>query len=161
VSTIKQKRVFQKVVENGSPVSTAMVEVGYSKNTAVDPGKVTRSKGWQQLMDAHLPDRLLAKKHREGLEATTKKPHLIDRDDKGRPVYEYIPEEDYSTRHKYLDSAYKLKKRYPKEETGVPNNNLVVIVMPSEIMKKHGIRSYEEDGQKLPKTISDKQNEDV
>src|SRR3990167_6024130 len=137
----------------------ALLSANYSPSYARS-GQIKGTAGWNELMEKNLPDNLLARKHREGLNAVVKKPQLVDRDDKGRPVYEYIPEEDYSTRHKYLDTAYKLKRRYPKEETGVPNNNLVVIVMPSEIMKKHGIRSYEEDGQKLPKTISDKQNED-
>lgn len=114
--TIKQKRAFNKVVENGGNVSQAMLAADYSPATAKTPQKLTESDGWKELMDQHLPDKLLAKVHKEGLHATTKKPHLVDRDDKGRPVYEYIPEDDYSTRHRYLETAYKLKAKYPEEK---------------------------------------------
>lgn len=115
--TIRQKKAFAKTLENGGVVSTAMLEADYSRAMAKNPQKLTESKGWKELMDKHLPDNLLAKKHREGLEAVTNKPHLVDRDDKGRPVYEYMPEDDYSTRHKYLDSAYKLKGSYAPEKS--------------------------------------------
>jgi hypothetical protein len=77
---------------------------------------LTKAKGWQELITKYIPDKDLIKVHKEGLGATTKKPHLIDRDDKGRPIYDYIPEEDFSVRHKYLDTAYKLKGKYAPEK---------------------------------------------
>jgi len=52
----------------------------------------------------------------EGLQATSKKPHLVDRDEKGKPVYEYTDEEDYSVRHKYLETGLKLKSKFPNEK---------------------------------------------
>src|SRR3990167_5508000 len=141
MATIKQKRAAKKILENPSlPISRVMREVGYKENTAVDPGNLTRSKGWEELMEKNLPDKLLAKVHLEGLKATEKKPHLIDRDDKGRPVYEYIKEDDFSTRHKYLDSAYKLKKKYPKEGELSEGNKIQinVIFVDKELAKRYG-----------------------
>lgn len=133
MSTIKQRKAFNKVMKSdGISVSKAMVDVGYSPATANRPAVLTRSKGWEELMEKHLPDKLLSKKHREGLEATIKKPYLVDRDDKGRPIYEYISEEDFSTRHKYLDSAYKLKGRY-KDEEGSKNWNVIIDKMRVEL----------------------------
>ena|SRR3990167_3719072 len=125
--TFKQKKAF-KAVLNGSTITKAMVRAGYSKTTASTTGKLTNTKGWHELMDENFPDELLAKKHKEGLNATIKKPHLIDRDNKGKPIYEYKREEDFSTRHKYLDSAYKLKNRYPKDGDGVEQLKSVVAV---------------------------------
>lgn len=110
------KQVFEKVLESKGEkaVSVAMREAGYPETTAKNPQQVTRSKTWEKLMEKYLPDTLLIKTHKEGLKATTKKPHLIDRDDKGRPVYEYVPEDDYSVRHKYLETAYKIKNKIPQ-----------------------------------------------
>jgi hypothetical protein len=70
----------------------------------------------KSLADA-FPEKDLIKVHKEGLAATTLKPHLVDRDDKGRPVYEYMLEDDYAVRHKYLDTAYKLKGAYAPEKS--------------------------------------------
>lgn len=58
----------------------------------------------------------LALVHKEGLSATTKKPHLVGRDAKGAPVLEYVDEADYAVRHKYLDTAYKLRGSYAPEK---------------------------------------------
>lgn len=113
MATIRQKKAFDKTLENGGNVSKAMSKSGYSKAMAKNPQKLTQSKGWQELMDKHLPDDLLAKVHREGLEA-------------GKTVYknnvttgemeEVGFEPDFSVRHKYLDSAYKLKGSYAPEK---------------------------------------------
>ena|SRR3990167_4488906 len=117
MATIKQEQAFENIVENGGNVSKGMRDAGYSGKTAKTPQKLTESKGWEQLVEENLPDSVLAKVHKEGLKATTKKPHLIDRDDKGRPVYEYIPEEDFSVRHRYLETAYKLKNKIVEHTT--------------------------------------------
>lgn len=136
MSTIKQKIAFKKVV-NGSPLNKAMREVGYAKSTSLRTNKLTRTKGWEELMEQHLPDKLLAKKHKEGLDSTKKEPQIIGRDSKGAPVYEYVSEVDYSTRHKYLDSAYKLKRRFA--ETNIQNNQINVVFLPMELMNKHNV----------------------
>lgn len=53
MATIKQKKAFQKIVENGGNISKAMKEVGYSKNTAKTPQKLTTSKGFKALCDEY------------------------------------------------------------------------------------------------------------
>ena len=128
--TLKQKRAFAEVGVNGGNISKAMVVAGYSREVAKRTDKLTRTKGWQELMQEHFPDRLLAKKHKDGLDATMRRPHLIDRYDKGRPVYEYVKEDDFSTRHKYLDSAYKLKGLY------APEKHIVGTVSLTELFEK-------------------------
>ena len=41
MATIKQKRAFAKILENGGKVSKAMREVGYTTATAHTPHKLT------------------------------------------------------------------------------------------------------------------------
>lgn len=122
MATIKQKKAIAKIAENHGNVSKAMLEVGYSPNTAKKPQNLTESKGFQELVEKYLPDNLLVKVHKEGLKATSKKPHLVDRDDKGRPVYEYVGEADYATRHRYLETAYKLKGKVKDGGTAIQLN---------------------------------------
>ena len=137
MATIKQKKAFKEVVNGGSTLSGAMIRAGYSLSTSKRTDKLTNTKGWQELLNEFLPDSILAKKHREGLEATTKRPQIIDRDSRGQPIYEYIKETDYSTRHKYLETAYKLKKRF---EVGI-NVDKAVFVIPSDFIDKHNVRT--------------------
>ena len=51
MSTIKQKIVLEKIVENGGNISQAMLEVGYSPNTAKTPQKLTESIGFIELCE--------------------------------------------------------------------------------------------------------------
>lgn len=116
--TTRQKKAFDNMLENGSNKGKALVDAGYSKNTAIAPTKVTESAGWIQLMEEHLADEKLAKVHNEGLEATRKS---------GK---EEVP--DYAIRHKYLDTAYKIKNKFPKEkETSIQINM-------AQILDKYG-----------------------
>lgn len=111
--TIRQREAINKIVESHGKISVskAMRDSGYSDKTAKNPKNLTESNAWDNLVEKFLPDKDLVKVHKEGLKATTRRPHLIDRDDKGRPIYDYVKEDDFPTRHKYLDTAYKLKKR--------------------------------------------------
>ena len=60
MATIKQKRAFDKVVENGGNVSRAMIEANYSPATAKTPQKLTESIGYQELCEEYgLTDGLL------------------------------------------------------------------------------------------------------
>ena len=107
MATIKQQRAVKNLVGNGGNVTKAMIDANYSLNTANTPQKLTESKGFQELWDKVIPDELLTEVHREGLEA-------VD------PRWN---EPDYSTRHKYLDTAYKLKGSYAPEKSVSLNIN--------------------------------------
>ena len=99
MATIKQKKAFKNVVENGGNITKAMKDAEYSKNTANTPQKLTESVGWKELMDTYLPDELLAKKHKELLNKTDKEGYLDTNAVKGG-----------------LDMAYKLKGSYAPEK---------------------------------------------
>lgn len=107
--TIKQQLAFQRVLK-GESISKAMKEVGFSSKTKTDV--LTRTKGWQELVDRHLPDEELVKVHSEGLKATTRN---------GEP--------DYSTRHKFLETAYKLKQRFTHLQGDLANVNINIFTV--------------------------------
>ena len=111
--TVKQNLALEKMVENGGIVSQAMREVGYSFNTAKTPQKLTKSKGWHELLDKFFPDELLAFTHKEGLRAM-----------KRYGKYDY--EDDYAIRFKYLELMYKLKDKYPPQKTFILQTKLEI-----------------------------------
>ena len=100
MATVKQKRAIAKLVENGGNVSRAMMDAGYSPATAKTPQKLTESEAYKSIAE-QIPDDLLVKVHLQGLNAKS---------------FRYSPEgelmqlDDFATRHKYLESGYKLKK---------------------------------------------------
>jgi len=98
--TIKQKKALERVLENHGNVSKSMREAGYSPNTAKNPKLLTDSIGWNDMLREYLPDELLMKVQVEGLNATTIKSSFSEPDKEVK---------DFSVRHKYLDTAYKLK----------------------------------------------------
>lgn len=65
MATIKQKKAFDKIVENRGNVSKAMREVGYDATTAKNPRNLTESKGFKELMNSILPDADVLKRHKE------------------------------------------------------------------------------------------------
>ena len=102
--TIKQKTVAKDILENtGKPVSQAMLDAGYAPSTAKNPDELTDSKGWQELMNKHLPDDKLLTKHEEALEATKWNDFTGER------------EEDHMVRLKAVDLGYKLKRKLGPE----------------------------------------------
>jgi len=70
-ASVKARKAFDIMVENGGVVSTAMIEAGYSPATAKTPQKLTQSKAWQELMAEYLPDHEIAEKHKQLLNSTT------------------------------------------------------------------------------------------
>lgn len=100
MATLKQKRAIRNLVENGGVVSRAMIDAGYSPQTAKVPQKLTESKAFKTIAE-QIPDDLLVKVHLEGLNA---------KQFKHSPEGELMQLDDFATRHKYLDSAYKIKK---------------------------------------------------
>lgn len=87
--TIKQRRAFELVVDNGGNVSRAMRDAGYSPMTAQDPKKLTESVGWHEILGDKLSDEKLLRKHNQLLNAKSETVQLGA-----------------------LDIGYKLKARY-------------------------------------------------
>lgn len=120
--TLKQKTAAKKALENGGKISTAMREAGYSPATAKTPQKLTQSKAWEEILEKYFPDSLLLDKGLEGLDATraSNAAILVQQDGTTIKAEEQglIEVPDYQTRHKYLETALKLKKRLGVEANG-------------------------------------------
>lgn len=116
MATERQKKAIKLVVENRGNVSKSMRQAGYTDKTAKNPKNLTESDAWKEIMEKALPDKLLSKVHKEGLSATRKEQKIVGRDDEGKVEYDLVDVEDYSTRHRYLESAYKLKGKFAPEK---------------------------------------------
>lgn len=99
--TLRQKKA-SKLVENGSTLKEVMLKAGYSPNTAIAPTKLTKSKGWIELMDKYLPDDEILEVHKKALHATKIHGSLTEPD---REV------EDIPTQLKAVELGYKVKRR--------------------------------------------------
>ena len=98
--TIRQKKLAQRLVENGGKsVSASMREVGYSDAYAKNPNKIIQSRTWQELMDEYLPDDLIAEKHKALLTKT-----------------DALGEIDVNAVKAGVDMGYKVKKKYELPE---------------------------------------------
>lgn len=106
MATLKQRKALANLAENGGNKYRAMLDAGYSHETAKSPQKLTKSKGFNELLEEYLPDELLQKVHLEGLMAD-------------KHMGEAGTVEDHPTRHKFLDTAYKLKGAYAAEKLEV------------------------------------------
>lgn len=132
--TTKQKLAASKLVENGGNIGGAMVAAGYSPATAKTPKKLTKSKGWSELMKEVLPDDSLVHIHSLLLNSykieirvfpntesdliirkvvrqiTGSKVLLIERTEKNTVCHIALP--DNLARLRALEMAYKVKNRY-------------------------------------------------
>ena len=115
------KKAFTNIVENRRTEKQALLDAGYTMSTAIKPTQVKKTKSWQILMDRYMPDDKLAKVHNEGLEATIKRYKNNVTTGKVECVGE---EPDHAIRHKYLDTAYKIKGRYADNPQGITFNTI-------------------------------------
>jgi len=99
--TIKQELTFAAMlnaIENGEGfnLKDLMIKSGYSKNTAVNPGKnLIKKEGWQQLM-AQINDEIILAK-----------------------IYEVLFAGDKDSTLKAADMLLKLKDKYPAQKSKV------------------------------------------
>ena len=116
--TIKQRKTFKKALENGGIVSKAAKGI-YSDAMAKNPQKITKTKGWEILLEENIPDKLLTEKHKELLNAKVKTRQTI----KGDLTWEE-EKMDSQAVAKGLDMGYKLKGRYAPDKKQTVSLNL-------------------------------------
>lgn len=136
--TMKQKRVAKEILENpGKPLGRVMVEAGYSPATAQNPTDLTKSKGWEELMEEYLPDEKLQQVHREGLEATKIISANITYGDADGKTNDFIDVPDYAVRKQYLELGYKVKNKIKDkvELTGDKDNPLAFTIVEDTHLK--------------------------
>lgn len=107
MATQRQKKAIANLLENGGIVSKAMLDAGYTAATSKTPQKLTDSVAFRSMAD-RIPDDLLEKVHLDGLKA---------KQFRYSPEGELIQTDDFPTRHKYMDSAYKLKGSYAPDKS--------------------------------------------
>lgn len=135
--TIKQKAAVKNIIENHGNISKGMRDAGYTEATAKNPKNLTKSQVWEQLLEEHLPDELLRGVLEDGLKADKVISAVIVGSKANENTNDFIEVPDHPTRHKYLDTALKLKKKYPAEKTilaGDPDEPLQIEI----IEEKHG-----------------------
>lgn len=112
MASLRQVRVAKKLASNSRmSMSQAMLEAGYSKNTAVKPSQLLKSNSFKSLLDKYLPDDLIL--------------GSLEEDIKLKP----------QNRVKELELAMKAKKiigSNPFEETGKDIIGLVGIVVKKD-----------------------------
>ena len=98
---LKEKLLVKKIKANPLvPIKTHLKELGYSSNVQNQPNTITNRPSFIELMNqSGITDEKLSNKLDEGLEATK----LV--------IYgsEVIEPPDHNSRHKYLETALKLK----------------------------------------------------
>lgn len=113
--TEMQKRAARNMMGNGGKVAAAMREAGYSAAMIKNSGKLLASEGFRSFFEENLPDNLLVQIHLEGLVATDKVPIVSYRpvgtgkNKKTKKEITYVHNPNFSARHKFLESAYKIK----------------------------------------------------
>lgn len=117
MATTRVKKAI-KNIGNSRTEEEALVKAGFTKSYARS-GQIKKTKGWQEIMEKNLPDKLLMEKHRELLEVPKKIRHFK----KGELEDEY-EELDSAAISKGLDMAYKLKGRYAPEKSVNLNLNV-------------------------------------
>lgn len=117
MATTKQKKAIANLVETRGNVSRAMIQAGYDETTAKNPKNLTESKAYKQFAD-EIPDRLLLEVHLEGLKATRQQGvgGMVLNVEKKEFGHSEIEVPDYAVRHKYLESAYKIKGSFAPEK---------------------------------------------
>jgi hypothetical protein len=134
MATLRVEKLAKKVLHDNVGVSKAMIAVGYAPSSARTPQRVTKTKGFQELMQKYLPDKHLQEKHREFLDA----PRQIRTYKKGDMVSETIETDPSAVRA--LDMAYKLKGRYSSEEV----NKTLIINISAESANRYGVTPIHE-----------------
>lgn len=129
--TKKQRGFVKDYIKTG--VGSLAVKENYDVVTdetarAIASENLTKPHIVKAIQDA-LPDDLLAKVHLEGLSATKRSGTggmllKLSGDGVGEMGHTDIEEPDYAVRHKYLDSAYKLKGSYAPDKSMALNVNV-------------------------------------
>lgn len=132
MSTLRQQIALAKMSENGGKMGAAMLEAGYSAQTAKTPTKLTRSKGWQALMEKHFPDAGLALLHKQLL---AKREVLIVSDGAQSGSHLEWTGQPHTDALKALETAYKIKGRYLEAENPpqTTHQTLIIINPPANV----------------------------
>lgn len=119
--SMKQTKAIEYALENGGNISQAMLKAGYSPATAKTPQKLTQSQAFQRAMEkAGISEAKLAERLNEGLDATKA---VVMGKESSDSFVDVQP--DFAIRHKYIETAIKLKGIDKQADT--PNGTFIQI----------------------------------
>ena len=119
-------------IGSGKTLREAMLEEGYSPSYA-ESGHIKDTESWEDLLEKHLPDSVLAEKHKELLNKVEIEYQVFPKTESDKSIIEtikkfgfkvikikklgnakraYFPILETHARRSALDMAYKLKKKY-------------------------------------------------
>ena len=139
----KHREVLKNMSNNVVTRQDAMLQEGYSEVYAKN-GHIAETDSWQELMRTYLPDELLAKRHKELL--NKRELVKIFNHTTGEYEKELYDSPDTQAVSKGLELGYRIKGKFPKEDS--VNNTLIVIVPKavSETFKIYGTKKNKENG---------------
>ena len=104
--SVKQKKAITNYIENHGNASKAMRDAGYTEATAKNPSNLTKSKAFLALMEEYFPNELLFREHKKNI----------------------VQDKDKGAKNTALNSAYKLKDLYPKEQAEIDAGDLKITI---------------------------------
>ena len=159
--TLRERKFIKAYIENSGNATEAYLAI----NPNVDR-KNAREYGYRMLQKVDISvnelmelmgttDAYLNQVLNEGLKATKvvsvipikpkeAQPNSPDLPDANSKNIEFVDVEDYPTRHKYLDTALKLKNKYPTEKKNIDLNVSGELEVNSELDKKLAKLSVQE-----------------
>ena len=167
--TLRERKFIKSYIENNGNATQAYLDINpkYKGDSARVLGYRLLTKvniEVNELMDLMgTTDAYLNQKLNEGLEATKTisviplKPkdsqeNSTDLPEANSKNIEFVDVDDFAVRHKYLDTAYKLKNKYPTEKKNIDLNVQGSLEVNSELDKKLAKLDIE-DLQKLAQLI--------
>ena len=143
--TSKQRNALKEMVANsGKSKAQIMRDVGYSERTARSPKKLTESKGWLELQKEYLPDKDTLEVHKESLHATKIISANITYGEANEKTNDFIEVPDHKVRLDAVKLDYQVKGRL-NSGGNININEAKILVLPAELIAKHGITHDTED----------------
>jgi len=137
--TLKQRKWIHAYIETGNATDAAIIAYDCKGNreTAAQIGwENMRKLDYSDFLEAAgITDNLLQKKILEGLDATKTVSAKIIGKDADSQTDDFIDVPDFMARHKYLETALKLKKRMDTDKGATFEAKILVV--PSELIEKY------------------------
>src|SRR3990167_6799305 len=144
----RHREVLKKISENmGLSVNRAAKEVGYSESYA-DSALLQATDSWQELMKEHIPDELLAKRHKELLnkrEVIKEYSH-----EQGEYVQRVTDQPETNAVKAGLDMGYILKGKYAPEKHF--NVNIPVPLLGGDSIKHENLNYENSSNREIAKS---------
>lgn len=130
MATLMQKKAIKNFLDNGSrSVSQAMRKAGYSEASSKNPKILTTSTAWAELMDEHFPDENIAVVIEEGLQATRVISAVNTSKQANGGTTDFIDVPDHAVRHKFAETALKLKNKFPAEKKDITSGGKPIPIL--------------------------------